>query len=157
MKANTINREGTFSHNMARCLSCMHSSLVGTGRDRSRSSSQVKDGEWIRLTPVPETKVDIAHILPHAVSVILTQDAPLRNTSGCKSSLNSHTSYYLFTTTMANNHLFYEVLFLVTKQKRSISLSHLTSLFFPRPQCTLHFRQVAFQFEKKIFKNKTDN
>ncbi|XP_068727211.1 rapamycin-insensitive companion of mTOR-like isoform X1 [Montipora capricornis] len=58
VKANTINRESNFSHNMARCLSCMHSSLVGTGRDRSRSSSQVKDGEWIRLTPVPETKFE---------------------------------------------------------------------------------------------------
>ena len=35
----------------------MHSSRVGPGRDRSKSSEHVLDGEWNRLTPVLEAKV----------------------------------------------------------------------------------------------------
>lgn len=57
VKTNITNKEGSANHNMSRCLGCMYSSWVGTGRDRSRSSSHAIDGEWNRLTPVIEVKV----------------------------------------------------------------------------------------------------
>ncbi|XP_074611135.1 rapamycin-insensitive companion of mTOR-like isoform X3 [Acropora palmata] len=58
VKTNTTNKEASVNHNMSRCLGCMHSSWVGIGRDRSRSSSHMIDGEWNRLTPVIEVKFE---------------------------------------------------------------------------------------------------
>lgn len=53
------NGEESFSHNKSRCLGCMHSSRVGTGRERNKSSDQMFNGEWNRLTPVLEAKVKV--------------------------------------------------------------------------------------------------
>lgn len=57
---NKKEKEKSSSHDKSRCLGCMHSNWVGSGRERTKSSDQVSDGEWNRLTPVMEAKFERA-------------------------------------------------------------------------------------------------
>ena len=54
---NPTQRESHSSHDKSRCLGCMYTKSVGTGRDTTKSSDNMTDGEWTKLPPVMEANV----------------------------------------------------------------------------------------------------
>lgn len=54
---NPTQREIHSSHDKSRCLGCMYTKSVGTGRDTTKSSDNMTDGEWTKLPPVMEANV----------------------------------------------------------------------------------------------------
>ena len=54
---NPTQRESHSSHDKSRCLGCMYTKIVGTGRDTTKSSDNMTDGEWTKLPPVMEANV----------------------------------------------------------------------------------------------------
>lgn len=51
-------RENRPSHDKSRCLGCMYTNRVGTGRDKTKSSDNMNDGEWTKLPPVMEANAE---------------------------------------------------------------------------------------------------
>ncbi|XP_078353189.1 rapamycin-insensitive companion of mTOR-like isoform X2 [Oculina patagonica] len=82
------------SHDKSRCLGCMHSNWVGTGRDRTKSSDHVSDGEWTRLTPVMEAKFERADASGEdsLVESGAGSAVSLTNTPANKTKLDEHTT-----------------------------------------------------------------
>ena len=54
---NPTQRESHSSHDKSRCLGCMYTKSVGTGKDTTKSSDNMTDGEWTKLPPVMEANV----------------------------------------------------------------------------------------------------
>lgn len=78
------------SHDKSRCLGCMHSNWVGTGRERTKSSDQLSDGEWARLTPVKEAKVYLVCFITRSLLGYMKQssgNAPLQESVPTKCEL----------------------------------------------------------------------